>query len=459
MSTALTLRRRSAIEQTPVPHVASQVELRIGPPLRFVMIAFEGPDPYSHAGGLAVRVTNLAAALGETGAAVDLFFVGDPDRPPVESLGRVTLHRWCQPISAHAPAGVYDNEEGKVEDLCLSLPRAITDLVRHDRGRGIRTVVLGEEWQTAWPMVAIHEQLRDEGLRDGVTMAWTANNRFGFDRIDFDRLGDAVTILTVSRAMKHLMWGVGVNPLVLPNGLPDDAFEPAPAATTRALRAAFGERHLLTKVGRWDPDKRWPMAIDTVARLRDRGDGAVLLARGWNGSSAAGSYYRELRAFAADRRLDWSTCTESPDHPTDVAGVIERIAAAAPDGSGVLEVAFPIEGAALRSAYCAADAVLANSGFEPFGLVGLEAMAARSVVITGSTGEEYISPFRNGFALDTDQSDEIVRYLDWLHREPARSAALRRAAHATATTYRWPAISDRLHLALDLPEPANLVGI
>ena len=40
-----------------------------------------------------------------------------------------------------------------------------------------------------------------------------------------------------------------------------------------------------------------------------------------------------------------------------------------------------------RILYRAADAVLANSRHEPFGLVGLEAMAAGGVALTGSTGK------------------------------------------------------------------------
>jgi hypothetical protein len=39
-----------------------------------------------------------------------------------------------------------------------------------------------------------------------------------------------------------------------------------------------------------------------------------------------------------------------------------------------------------------ADAVFANSGHEPFGLVGLETMAAGGVACTGCSGEDYAIP-------------------------------------------------------------------
>jgi glycosyltransferase involved in cell wall biosynthesis len=119
---------------------------------------------------------------------------------------------------------------------------------------------------------------------------------------------------------------------------------------------------------------------------------------------------------------------------------------------GVVELAFPIAGRQLRTFYSGVDAVLANSGFEPFGLVGLEAMASRGIVIAGATGEDYLSPFHNGFALDTDDACEILRCLDWLDARGDRAATLRRRAHETARRYRWADVSDRLLLSLGLAE-------
>ena len=39
--------------------------------------------------------------------------------------------------------------------------------------------------------------------------------------------------------MKHLMWGYSVNPLVVPNGLPDAALMPVDAITRRVWDEAF----------------------------------------------------------------------------------------------------------------------------------------------------------------------------------------------------------------------------
>src|SRR5947209_4251771 len=72
----------------------------------FVLLSFEGPDPYSLAGGLGRRVSELANSLAEAGFETHLFFIGDPERPGYEAAvgGRLHLHRWCNWISRYHPA-------------------------------------------------------------------------------------------------------------------------------------------------------------------------------------------------------------------------------------------------------------------------------------------------------------------------------------------------------------------
>lgn len=72
------------------------------------ILSFEGPDPYARAGGIASRIVGLAQALADNGFETHLWFVGDPDLPGNEMRQQLWLHRWCQWISRHHPAGVYD---------------------------------------------------------------------------------------------------------------------------------------------------------------------------------------------------------------------------------------------------------------------------------------------------------------------------------------------------------------
>ena len=412
-----------------------------------VLLSFEGPDRYSAAGGLAVRVSGLGEALAQAGYPVHLYFIGDPDLPGVETSGGIQLHRWSQAISAHARSGVYADQERKIEDLCVWLPDHIAALVEEGKNAGIATLVLAEEWQMGWPLVAIHDLLVERDLRCHAVLAWNANNRFGFERLDFPRLSNASALLTVSRAMKHVMWRWGVNPLVVPNGLPGRWLEPPPVGAGAALRRMFPDDTLLAKVGRWDPDKRWHMALDVVAALRQSGRRAVLVARGWSGNEGAASHYAELRRHASDVGLDWAINHEAG--PEEHELVMPTWTPGDPTPA-VVELAFPTPERQLRPLYRGADVVIANSGFEPFGLVGLEAMASGGVVITGSSGEDYVVTFRNGFSLDTDDADEVLQCLDWLRGAPAREPAMRESAVATAAQYCWEQVIDRLLLALEL---------
>jgi glycosyltransferase involved in cell wall biosynthesis len=416
--------------------------------LHIIQLSFEGPDPYAHAGGLAVRVSTLAESLAGLGHQVDLYFAGDPTAPPVETRRGVTLHRWSQGLSASSPGGVYDGEEAKIADWCTSLPGHLADVIAADAANGRRSVVLAEDWHTAWPLICLHDELVGRGLRHHPILAWTANNRFGFDRIDFGRLNQAATILTISRAMKHLLWHYGVNPRVVPNGLdPQWAAGRGDDELCRDLRLALADRTVFTKVGRWDPDKRWLMAIDAVADLADRGRPTVLMARGWNGSPAASAHARELKAHAARRGLPWIVIDDAGPQGSQLGKVL---AATPIPANAVIELTFPVSGPSLHALYKAADAVLANSGFEPFGLVGLEAMAAGAIVVAGSTGEDYLRPFQNGFALDTDDPSEIIKCLNWLDRDRHRSRAMRAAARRAAADYSWTSVIERLLLSLGL---------
>jgi len=64
----------------------------------FVIFSFEGPDAYSQAGGLGVRITHLSSTLAKEGYPVHLFFVGSPHLKGEETVsgGKLVLHRWCQ---------------------------------------------------------------------------------------------------------------------------------------------------------------------------------------------------------------------------------------------------------------------------------------------------------------------------------------------------------------------------
>jgi len=405
----------------------------------FVIVSFEGRDPYSLAGGLGVRVANLSEALADMGFPVHVFFIGDPKLPGEEVCqgGRLVLHRWCQWISQYHPKGVYDGEEGKLSDFNQSLPTYIVEhIVAPAISQGKLVAILGEEWQTTEAMCRISDLLHQRGLRDKAILFWNANNTFSFNRIDWGRLNHTTTVTTVSRYMKHIMWGMGLNPLVIPNGIPKNLLQPVEEDKVQQLRQCLSidGGTVLAKVARWDPDKRWHMAVESVARLKQRGMKAVLLARGGMESHGV-----EVLDRARELGLSVSEAKTSDKNLDSYFHALHNSCEA-----DIIDIKFHLPQDFLRIIYRASDAVLANSGHEPFGIVGLETMAAGGIAFTGSTGEDYAIPYHNAFVLETSDPREIEGYLMYLRECPDEGTKIRSEAQRTAAYFTWEAAAENL---------------
>jgi glycosyltransferase involved in cell wall biosynthesis len=402
--------------------------------MQFHILSFEGPDAYARAGGIASRITGLAGALAEHGYETHLWFVGDAELPGVAQQGNLHLHRWCQWISRHHPAGVYDGEEAKEWDYAASLaPYLVANVLGPHLEAGGRAVVLAEEWHTVNAVLHLDWLLRQSGRRDRVRMLWNANNIFGFERIDWARLSHAATITTVSRYMKHLMWPLGVDSMVIPNGLSADALLPADRTAVDAVRRRLAGRTLLAKMARFDPDKRWLLAIDTVHELKRRGRRPLFVARG-----GLESHGGEVFRAAAQRGLrvrDLHAAGPGAD------GLVRALSSA--NGEDIINLRAPVDAEGRRVLFRSVDAVLANSGREPFGLVGLEAMAVGGIACTGCTGEDYAIAGRNALVLQSNDPRECVMLLEDLHADRPRRTSLRQAARTTARSYAWHEIIER----------------
>ena len=397
--------------------------------LEFVVLSFEGPDPYAMVGGLGVRVTEMTRTLAEMGFVTRLFFIGDPKAAPVESSceGRLHLHRWSQWIAQQHPKHVYQGELAKVEDYQNSLPKFLLEkVIAPNAAKGVTTVVLGEDWQTARTVSRTAELVKTQGLLRRCLFLWNANNTFGFEAIDWKALAEHTQLLTVSRYMREKMRTRDLLPLVVQNGIPPRYWEPVDEKTGRALRKMFPDL-LLSKVGRYHPDKRWLMAIEAVGECKRLGLKPTLILRG--GSE---EYREEVRAKAAEQGLSWASVRpEGLEAPK----ILEAIAQHAQ--ADILELDFFVPESFLRSLYWASQAVLANSGHEPFGLVGLEVMACGGIAITGTTGEEYILSFFNGIAVGSEDSREITVYLRELLNHQTMAKSLREKGQTTARLFDW----------------------
>jgi glycosyltransferase involved in cell wall biosynthesis len=406
---------------------------RSQPGTQFHILSFEGPDPYSRAGGIASRVTGLAESLA-TRDETHLWFIGDPDLPGHERTRGLWLHRWCQWISQYHREGVYAGEDGKHSEFSATLPGfLLQEHLLPALKTGSVGVVLAEEWQTANAVLHLDWLLRQAGMRHRVEILWNANNTFGFDWLDWNRLSAAATITTVSRFMRQEIWKRGVDSLVIPNGISNDALEPPDERCITALRGRVDGRLLLTKIARWDPDKRWLLAVETVTELKARGWRPLLVARG--GSEGHGAEVLSLAAARGLRVAD--RVPEKLDGPALVDCFSDL------EGVDVVNIRRPLNAEMNRILFGGSAAVLANSGREPFGLVGLESMAAGGITCVGGTGEDYAMPGWNALMLVKDDPREFLTQFEPLAQNPREANALRKRAVSTARHYLWQAVLRR----------------
>jgi len=253
--------------------------------------------------------------------------------------------------------------------------------------------------------------------------------------------------------MKFRMWEWGQNPIVIPNGIPPEAIIDADPAVSARLRSAAAAEHMWFKIGRFDPDKRWLMAVSAAALLKRRGRSVKLLMRGGREPHGA-----EVIGHAINQGL----VVRNSASPANAAELVTLLTAT--NGTDIINLTTFLDDSLVPLMYSACDAVLANSGHEPFGLVGLEVMAAGGIAVTGATGEDYAEAYRNSVVVETDDPVEIVTELAALKEKPRLAAHLRRRGRVTARDYLWPKVIGQLMLRIDFaaerqavsrpPEPA-----
>jgi glycosyltransferase involved in cell wall biosynthesis len=190
---------------------------------------------------------------------------------------------------------------------------------------------------------------------------------------------------------------------------------------------------ILGKVARWDPDKRWLLAIATVAELKSRGKQPLLIARG-----GVEAHFHEVLAEAAGAGL---RVTERGNGRGDVKGLLQSLEGL--EDFDIVCLKAHLEPSARRVFFRAADAILANSGHEPFGLVGLETMAAGGLACTGGTGEDYAVAGWNALVLQSSDPGEFINLFERLQSNPIEMRAIRCRGRSTARRHMWQAVIQR----------------
>jgi len=401
--------------------------------LAFALISMEGPDQYSQAGGLGVRVAQLSRALAASGSPTRLYFVGNPELPAQELWEGVELYRLAREISREFPGGVYQGEALKVSYLAARFPeQLVTNWALPQLEAGRLPVLLFEEWQTASWAKRTFELLVERGVGDRCLLVWNANNQFGFEDMDWLGLEQAAAITTISRHMRLLVSGLGVDPIVIPNGIPAEYLAPVDEGAVARVRQAAGERQVLLKVGRFHRDKRWIQAVRALGELRAAKVPVRMLVRGGNER-----YQADVMTAARECGLELRQWNEPVREVEDLARALESSQEA-----DLLELTRFLPEELLPVLYASSLAVLANSGFEPFGLVGLETMAAGGVAVVGATGEDYARHLHNSVVIETESPSELAQAIAAVASDPGKSDRIRRSAREMAATYSWELVVE-----------------
>jgi glycosyltransferase involved in cell wall biosynthesis len=175
------------------------------------------------------------------------------------------------------------------------------------------------------------------------------------------------------------------------------------------------------------------LAVDTVAELKRQGNRPLLVARG--GVEAHGGEVL-IRGRAAGLRI----AKRSMPH-AGARGLLEALDCV--DDVDVVVLGSHLDPQARSVLLRVADAVLANSDHEPFGLVGLETMAVGGLACTGASGEDYAIDGQNALVLQQDSPHEFVSLFGRVRQRPEYERRLRRSGMTTARQYAWPHVVDR----------------
>lgn len=394
----------------------------------FVLLTFEGPDRYSLIGGLGIRMTEVSNILSRHGYTNHMFFVGDPYAESFESHGPQNFHRWCQWISMQYPGGVYDGEDRKINEWNRSVPNyIITEIVIPAARKGMLTVVLAEDWHTAQSAVILDRRLRELNLRDHCVVFWNVNNEYGFGNINLQAVNNCCSITTVSKYMSRRMTDFyGISAAAIPNGIPERIIRKISDEDRSRITDCF-EGVVLQKTGRYDPNKCWLQAVKAMAQLKAEGRSPHLLMRG-----GLQEHRYEVIKSILENHLSYVSIKLQQPSIENITQAFRRYR-----HFDVIEMDFFLPEEFMMLLYGATHAVLANSSYEPFGIVGLEVMAKEGIAIVGNTGEDYAVHGKNAMRVKTQDPAELANLIKKVHEDESLKTNLRKNALLTAKEYTW----------------------
>ena len=367
------------------------------------------------AGGMSVYVRNLAQTLGRMGVEVDVFTRRhNREDPRVVEMGEAAR-------LVHVDAGPAETATGSLAPYVPEFVRGVEafaieeglayDVVHsHYWLSGLVGLALARSWN-ARHAVTFHtlaevKLLADPGAQEPPERA-EAERRIAAET-------DAVVVSDGhERELLAQHYGAPLAKVtVLPIGVDVETFRPLDRAEARR-RLGLDGRYMLLCVGRFDPLKRFDLALSAAALLRERENVEVWLVGG------------DLDRDPEARRL--SALAEE----LGIAGNV-RFAGTAPHEE-------------LPWHYNAADVVLVPSHYESYGLVALEAMACCTPVVAARVGglASLVVDGETGYLAPQHTPEQYAERVEVLLSNDALREAMGRAGRRRAEELAWDAVGRR----------------
>ncbi len=366
------------------------------------------------AGGMSVYVRNLSQALARQGAQVDIFTrrhnVEDPQSEEIAKGVRL-IH-----VDAGPPLA-----EGSLAPYLPEFVRGASAFAEADGAR--YQVVHSHYWLSG--LVGL-ELAPAWGARHIATFHTLAEVKLLADpkgqeppeRSPAERriVAETDALVVSDRHERELLarhYGAPRDKVtVLPGGVDVETFRPMDRAEAKRRLGLDGKRVLLC-VGRFDPLKRYDLAVSAAALLRERHRVEVVLV---GGDLERDPEARRLSELAASLEMDGNV----------------RFAGTVPHGE-------------LPWHYNAADVLLAPSYYESFGLVALEAMACGIPVVAARTGglSTLVRDGETGYLVPLHTPECYADRIEVLLANDALREAMGRAGRQRAEALAWDAVGLR----------------
>lgn len=362
--------------------------------MKVLMLSWEYPP--KSVGGLAQHVYDLTSAYAEQGVEVHLITAGGKGAPAFEQVNGVKVYR-VEPYQVSSPSFVTWAAQFNVALLERAIP-LLADMRRFD-------ILHAHDWLVAYAaraikhagrmplVVTIHatEYGRNCGLHNDMQRH--------ISDIEWWLTYEAWKVICCSQYMegeiKHVFQLPQDKVAVIPNGVNVANFQTGSDKASRSFYAAPDEK-IIFYVGRLVKEKGVQVLLDAAPEILSGFPQAKFIIAG------KGPYLNALK------------------HQAELLGIANRV-----------YFTGYINDEVRNSLYSWSDVAVFPSLYEPFGIVALEAMAARTPVVVSDCGgiSEIVRQGIDGLKVRTGNSRSLARNILALLKQPQLGEQLRENAY------------------------------